>query len=214
MRLLSLLVVLGMLSGCATPIMNSQTIPVYSGKAPVMAAIAVTDHRSFIVNNNKKEWFEGIFRGAFGIPHSLARPGVFNEKPFALFLANKLKTSLEGAGANVLIVQVPKGTPAPDAIKRMTDSQTRVGLLVEIHQSRYDIGLLNPEYGYSFKLVVVSPSGQLIGQKAFHGMDQKIELSTKYNVFDMMSEIYKKKFESFLNDQDIKTALDAAVTIH
>ncbi len=40
-------------------------------------------------------------------------------------------------------------------------------------------------------------------------MDQGMELSTKYNLFDMMSEIYKKKFDGFLNEPDIKNALTA-----
>ena len=209
-RILAALFALALLSGCATPILKSETIPVYSDKSPATINVAVADHRPFILDGDKKEWFEGIMRGAFGIPHSLARPGEFEEKPFAFYLSTKLKDSLDGAGAQAVIVSIPKGTPLGQVIERVKDTNAGASLVVMMYQSRYDIGPFNPEYGYNFELIVVDTSGQPLGRKTFQSLDEGMALSTEHNLFDYMSGIYKKKFDVFLNDPEIKSALAAA----
>ena len=209
-RILAALFALALLSGCATPILKSDTIPVYSGKSPATIAIAVADHRSFIVDGDKEEWFEGIMRGAFGIPMSMGRVDEFKDKPFAFYLSTKLKDSMDGAGAKASIVKVPKGALVGQVIEKVRDAKTDAGLVVMMYQSRYDIGLNNPEYGYKFELIVVDASGKSLGRKTFEGMDQNMSLDTEYHLFDYMSDIYKKKFDIFLNDPEIKGALAAA----
>ena len=209
-RILAALFALTLLSGCATPILKSETIPVYSGQSPATIAIAVADHRPFIVDGDKEEWFEGIMRGAFGIPMSMSRMDEFKDKPFAFYLSTKLKDSLDGAGAKASIVQVAKGTPVGRVIEKVKDTKADAGLVVMILQSRYDLGPFNPEYGYEFELIVVDSSGKPLGRKTFEGMDQKMSLDNEYNLFDYMSDIYKKKFDIFLNDPEIKGALAAA----
>ena len=98
---------LALLSGCATPIPQEETVPVFSGKPTATVAVAVTDHRPFVLDGDKEEWFEGIFRGAFGIPYSLSRVDEWKEKPFALYLATKLKATLDGAGSKTSIISAP-----------------------------------------------------------------------------------------------------------
>ncbi len=209
-RICAALFALILLSGCATPILKSDTIPVYSGTPPATITVAVADHRPFILNGDKEEWFEGIMRGAFGIPLSMNRLDEFKDKPFAFYLSTKLKDSLEGAGAKASIITVAKGTPVAQVIEKVKDSKSGPGLVVMMFQSRYDIGPFNPEYGYNFELIVVGPSGKPLGRKTFEGMDEKMDLGAKYNLFDYMSDIYKKKFDVFLNDPEIKAALTAA----
>ena len=209
-RILAALFALTLLSGCATPILKSDTVPVYSGTSPSTINIAVADHRPVILDGDKKEWFEGIMRGAFGIPHSLSRIDEFKETPFAIYLSTKLKDSLDGAGARASIVTIPKGTPVGQVIEKVKDTNAGASLVVMMFQSRYDIGPFNPEYGYNFELIVVDATGETLGRKTFQGMDQNMALSESYNLFDYMSEIYKKKFDIFLNDPEIKGALAAA----
>ena len=83
-------------------------------------------------------------------------------------------------------------------------------LMVRNRIQNKDIGPFNPEYGYNFELIVVDATGETLGRKTFQGMDQNMALSESYNLFDYMSEIYKKKFDIFLNDPEIKGALAAA----
>lgn len=203
--------VLALLSGCATPLPKSETIPTFSGKPAATIGIAVVDYRPFILDGNKEEWFEGIFRGAFGIPHSLQRPGEFEKKPFALYVASKLRESLKNAGSNATVIEVPKGTSLqkviPDVMKAKADS----GLVVLMFQSRYDLGAFkNPEYDYNFELIVLDRNGKTLAHKTFSKVELGLELSDKYNLFDFMSKIYKEKLESFLNDPEIKNALTTA----
>ena len=134
----------------------------------------------------------------------------FKNKPFAFYLATKLKDSFDGAGAKASIIQIPKGTPFAKVIEIMKKSKVGVGLVVMMFQSRFYFGPFNQEYGYNFELIVLDPSGKPLDRKTFTGMDQNIELNTKYGWFDMMSEIYKNKFDAFLNDPKIKSALTAA----
>ncbi len=211
-RICAALFALTLLSGCATPILKSETIPVYSGKPPATVAVAVVDHRPFILNGNKEEWFEGISlgRGVLGYALRSTRMDEFKDKPFAFYLATKLKDSFDGAGAKASIIQIPKGTPFAKVIEIMKKSKVGVGLVVMMFQSRFYFGPFNHEYGYNFELIVLDSSGKPLDRKTFKGMDQNIELSTKYGVFDMMSEIYKNKFDAFLNDPKIKSALTAA----
>lgn len=209
-RLLATIMVLVFLSGCATPIPKSETIPVFSGKPTATIAIVVADHRSFILSGNKKEWFEGIFRSAYGIPLSLTRIDEFKEKPFAFYLASKLKESLDGAGSTATIIQVPKGSSVETIVDKIVKANVGSALAVIIHQSRYDIGAFSPEYGYHFELFVFDGSGRKLAQKSFQKMEKPIALSEKYNLFDFMSEMYKKRFDTFLNDPEIKSALTQA----
>ena len=206
------IVVLALLSGCATPIQRSETIPAFSGKPAATVGIAVVDYRPFILDGSKEEWFEGIMRGAFGIPHSLKRPGPSEGKPFAQYLASILQDSLNNAGSKATVIAVPKGTTRDKAINDVGNTKVDSGLVVMIFESRYDIGPANPEYGYRFELIVLNRQGKRLAQKTFREHEKGIKLSDRYNLFDMMSEIYKQKFESFLNDPEIKNALTAAAS--
>ena len=211
-RLRTVIFAVALLAGCATPIPKSETIPAFSGKPAATIAIAVVDYRPFILDGNKEEWFEGIFRGAFGIPHSLKRPGESEGKPFATYLASMLQDSLKNAGSKATVVEVFKGTALPKVINEVTSTKADAGLVVGMFQSRYDIGPANPEYAYKFDLIVLDKEGKKLANKTFQAMETGIELSDKYTLFDMMTGIYKQKFESFLNDPQIKNALTTADT--
>ena len=149
-------------------------------------------------------------RGGFGIPFSQGRSLDENKKPFAFYLATKIKEALDAAGAKSTIVKVPSGLSVPKVIERINESSPGVGLIVMMYQSRYDVAVFNPNYGYNFELIVVSSTGKPVGRKTFKAQENNMELSDKYDLFDMMAEIYKKNFDIFLNDPEIKNALTAA----
>ena len=203
--------VLALLSGCATPLPKSESIPAFSGKPPATVGIVVVDDRPFILDGSKEEWFEGIFRGAFGIPHSLQRPGESSGQPFAMFLSSKLQDSLKNAGSNASVIKVAKGTSLEKVIARVKNANVDSGLVVMMFQSRYDLGAFKtPEYGYHFELIVLDRDGKTLARKTFREVDLTLELSDKYNLFDYMTIIYRDKFKKFLNDPEIKSALTKA----
>jgi hypothetical protein len=123
-----------------------------------------------------------------------------------------LQDSLNNAGSKVTVIEVSKGTSLEKAVDDVRNAKADSGLVVMMFQSRYDIGLSNREYGYHFELIVLDRQGKTLARKTFRDLETKIELSSKYNLFDFMSEIYKRRFESFLNDAEIKNALTAAAS--
>jgi len=194
------------LSGCATPIDKTLLVPNYSGKVPESIAVAVVDKRPYVVSGNKKEWFEGIVRGAFGIPMSLERPGENKGKPFAHFLSLMIKSSLEKAGSKVSIIQVPKGASFETMVEKIREAKTDSGMAVTMRQSRYDAGL-DADYAYDFDVAILRKNGETISHESFTQPAQIVPLSDKYNLFDMYAQIYKEKFEMFINNQKIKQGL-------
>lgn len=199
-----------LLAACATPIPRSQTIPVYPVKPAGTTAVAVVDYRSFILSGNKEEWFEGIYRGAFGIPGSMPRNDEFERKPFTLYLATKLKESIENVGGKATIVTIPKGTSLADATAAVANAGADAGLLVMMYQSRYDTGPIDPEYSYYFDVVVLNRQGKTLVRKAFDGFEKDLEAPNIRTVFDWISVVYKRIFDKILNDVEIKDALASA----
>ncbi len=209
-RLIIAVFALALLSGCAVPILKKDTIPVYTGTPPSVIALAISDHRPFILNKDKEEWFEGIFRGGFGIPFSAPREDEFKEKPFAFYLATKLKEAFENAGSAATIISLPIGTDSDAIAERIGQANNGFALAVIIHQSRYDIGIFEPEYDYHFELFVIDGDGRKLAQKSFQDLEKPIDASEKYNLFDAMAEKYKMLFDSFLDSPEIKNALTIA----
>ena len=204
------LVVLVLLSACATPVQRSETIPTYPVKPAATTAIAVVDLRSFVLNGKRKEGHEGIIRGAFGIPGLSSRSDESGEKPFALYLAGILKESVENAGGKATIVTISKGTSLDDAVAAVAKSDSDAGILTMMHESRYDTGAVTPEYSYYFDVVVLDRKGKRLVQKKFNGFDKDLEYPNLYRVHDWSAVIYKQKFDAILNDPEIKKALMAA----
>lgn len=206
-RSIIILFLLVVVSGCAQDLPDSARIPVFEGKPAPEVAVGVTDHRTFILNNDKEEWFEGIVRGTFGIPMSLHRPGPEGEEAFALYLSGMIEESLEKAGSDVTVIALEKGQDAAQAIKKVTASG-KTGLIMLMRKSRYDVGFTS-DYQYDFVVYVTDAAGSIKIEKTFADFEKEIPASNKYNVFDMHTEIYKKTFDKILNDPEIKQALSA-----
>jgi hypothetical protein len=209
MKTFAAMAVLVALSACATPITKAEITPVYAGQAPENLNIAVVDHRSFILSGNKEEWFEGIMRGGFGIPMSLQRPGPKSGQPFALYLSSMLADAMVAAGSNVTIVPIAKGTKIDEAIGQSSIESNTQSIIFLMYKSRYDVGF-SAEYNHHFDVFVVNQNGEMLINKTFSRFDTDIPSSTKYNIFDMYSEIYKKVLDEILHDPDIATALAEA----
>ena len=205
-KLFGAMAVLVALSACATPISKAEITPVYAGQAPENLNIAVVDHRPFILSGDKREWFEGIMRGGFGIPMSLQRPGPESERPFALYVSSMLADAMVAAGSNVTIVPIAKGTKIDEAIRQSSIESNTRSIIFLMYQSRYDVGF-TAEYNHNFDVFVVNQNGETLINKTFRRFDTDVPLSTKYNVFDMYSEIYKKVLDEILDDPDIIKAL-------
>lgn len=204
-RRLAVLFVMAAVSGCAQDLPDSARVPHFTGKPATEVAVGITDHRSFILDSDKEEWFEGITRGSFGIPMSLQRPGDEGEKPFALYLSGMIKESLEKAGSQVTVVELEKGQNFQRAIAKVSESGKTSFVLLML-KSRYDIGFTS-DYQHHFLVAVADADGRVKVEKTFFDWEKEIPASNKYNVFDMHTEIYKMTLDKIINDPEIKLAL-------
>ncbi len=194
------------LSACAQPIPKSEITPVYNAAPPASVAIATTDHRSFILNGDKAPWFEGIMRGAYGIPNSLQRPGPKTGQPFAVYFWDMLASGLAEAGANTRVVTLPLGRTLEQAIDLLPPDPAERTIVIIMRTSRYDVGF-SAEYNFAYDVSVLGPDQTVLVTKTFARFDTQIPLSAKYNVFDMYAGIYKRRLDEILADREIVAAL-------
>jgi hypothetical protein len=68
------LLALFLLAGCATPVDKSEITPKLI-VAEKNLAVSVVEGRPYVLDGSKTPKFEGIVRGAFGIPMTVDRPG-------------------------------------------------------------------------------------------------------------------------------------------
>jgi hypothetical protein len=112
-------VVLGALfiSACAQPLPDNLRAPTFSGTLTQTVFVGTIDHRQFILNSNKKPWFEGLYQGGFGIPLNLRRPeDIGGGIPFSNYLSGMIGESLKNSGTPVEIVTIPPGTDIEKSI--------------------------------------------------------------------------------------------------
>ncbi|MEM7060938.1 MAG: hypothetical protein AAF557_25445 [Pseudomonadota bacterium] len=209
MKLLGVFILGSVLSACADPIPKSAITPVYKGQAPQKLSIGMTDQRSFILDGNKEEWFEGILHGAYGIPASLKRPGPKEGQPFTMYLSSMLADGLRTNGTNAPVVRIARGVSKADAVKTVIDAHGTPGIIFEIFQSRYSVAWTRAEYNFNYNVIIADQTGEIVLEKKFARFDTSIPLSDKYTIFDMYAEIYKMRLDEVLKDPEVVEALSS-----
>lgn len=206
LKSIALIALISILAACADPIPKELVTPEFSGNAPATLNVGMTDHRTFILSDDKEEWFEGIVRGGFGIPNSLERPGPLKGQPFAIYLSTMLADGLRSGDTEVAVIAVPKGTDTASAVQMVTAKEGAAGIVFKIVHSRYDIGF-SAEYNHHFDVTIADANGQVVLEKTFSRFDTDVPLSQKYNVFDMYAAIYKDRLDEILRDAEVLSAL-------
>ena len=206
-HLIALLGLVGFLGACAQKLPEELQYPKFSGTTAPVLSVGVTDKRDFIVNGDKEPWFEGIWHAAFGIPASPKRIGETEGKPFAYYLSTMIKSTFVKAGSDVTIVELPIGMSFDDAVEKLIN-RGQAGIVVVINKSRYAFWM-TAEYAYNFDIAIINQEGGIKVKKSFGRMDEKMPLSSTYNVFDMFTEIYTKRLQEIFDDPEIKEALES-----
>ena len=101
-------------------------------------------------------------RGGFGAPMSLKRPGPNSGQPFELYLSSMLSDAMVGAGSNVTIVPIAKGTSINEAIQQSSIASNTESIILLMYDSRYDAGF-SAEYNHNFDVFVVNKDGEVDG---------------------------------------------------
>ena len=200
------LLVTVLLVSCATPATRSDLTPTFSGLTSSHITIGVVDSRSYVISGDKEPWFEGIMRGAFGIPYTFNRPDRPPNETFADRIAQMLERTFTDAGSQVTVVRLARGSTQPAARGKLKPHTKDVALLIRIHDSRFDAGGFSFDYPYHFQLSVLDPEGNTLAQASVQGRDAHTP-SSKYNVWDMYGVVYRNKLEQLLVKPEIQLAI-------
>ncbi|WP_417793585.1 hypothetical protein [Terasakiella pusilla] len=194
------------LAACAQKLPPELQNPTFHSQNVSNLSVGVTDHRDFILSKDKEPWFEGIMHGPFGVPMGLKRVGPTEGRPFAYYLSTMLQASFVKSGVDVAIIELPMGLSIENAIQKLLEAG-RPGIIVKVNKSRYAFWM-SADYQSDFDIVVVDREGRIQVQKNFAQWDEKIPLSSSYNVFDMFTAIYTKELQKVLDDPQVKAAIE------
>ena len=202
----SLLAVL-LLGGCATPVDKSEITPKLYSNADKNIALAVIEARPYVITGNKTPKFEGIVRGGFGVPLTVDRPNRPAEERFVDYLAGMIKDGMEQAGAKVTVLAVPVNASLEDTLAKMAPTGASRYVVLRVVESNWDMGGISGmlAYKYDFSLFVAGPGKQTQGKTL--AANEANKASDKYNVFDMHSVRYREILETMFADPAIKSAL-------
>ena len=203
------LIMAAVLGGCATPIERSQATPKLYSIPEKSIALAVIEARPYVVSGNKTPKFEGIVRGAFGIPHTLNRPNRPSEERFVDMLAGLVKDGLTDAGVKVEIIAMPVGAPLQATVKQISEGNAPRYVVIHVLESNWDAGGISGNFLYKYDFwIYVGRSGNAQTEgKQFLAIESN-KASDKYNVFDMHSVRYKQIIESMFADPMIRKFLE------
>lgn len=194
-----------LLTGCATPATKREITPSVAKGGVKEIVLAVADRRAYVLSKEKTEKFEGLLRGGFGIPLTVDRPNRPADDRFVDLLAQVIRDGFAEAGAKVVVVKVPIGTSIDDAFKKMSEQKGERYLLILVTDSRWDV-FMTYHYDFGFDLIVRGPDGKTLTTRNFTGRVTG-NASDKYNLWDMVSILYKEQLEKAFADPSVRKAL-------
>jgi hypothetical protein len=203
-----LLIAAGVLGGCATPIERSDATPKLYAVPEKSVSLAVLEARPYVLSGTKTPKFEGIVRGAFGVPLTLNRPKRPEEERFVDLLADVVKNGLTDAGVKVEVTAMPVGASLQDTLKKMAEGSASRYVVIRVLESNWDAGGISGNFLYKYDFGIYIARRGIDGQtmKEFTANESN-KASDKYNVFDMHSVRYKEIIESMFADPTIRQAL-------
>ena len=103
-----------LLSGCATPLTESDRTPQLAERPHGSIAIGVLDHREDVLSGKHKDTWEGLGHGVYGIPYfHHTRSGL----PMAIYLAEMIDRAVRQSHGAASIVRLAPGESVEKAKK-------------------------------------------------------------------------------------------------
>ena len=130
-------------------------------------SVGVQDHRPYVINHDKEEYFVGIQRGAFGIPGSLITQST---RPLTEDMTGVLVKSLANTGATAIPMTI---TPAMDmgSILQMARSQQSDKIVLLTLQDWETDTFHSTDLIYNVSMTIFDSQGHEIAKKQLHGKD-------------------------------------------
>lgn len=199
-----------LLAGCAAQMPKSEATPKLYASVDNSVALAVLEHRPYVLSANKEPAYEGLVRGAFGEVHTIYRPNRPEGERFIDQIANVVRDGLAQEGVKVSVVGMPLGASLEDALAKLGQTDARRYIVIDIAECNWEWGmaLMTSTWKYDFGVTVAGPAGFQTRNKRFTDVDtSKLPKPESYNVFDNYSIHYRRVIESMFNDPSIRQAL-------
>lgn len=205
----SFLATVALLAGCATPVPKSEITPKLYGSLDNRVALAVLEHRPYVLSGNKEPTYEGLIRGGFGTVHTVYRPNRPEGERFVDQIANLVRDGLAQEGVQVSVVGMPLGASVEDALAKLGQTSARRYIVIDIAECNWEFGmaLMTSIWKYDFDVSVAGPAGFKTQSKRFSDVDTAKLPNGSYTVFDNYSIHYRRVIESMFNDPQIRQAL-------
>jgi len=197
------------LAGCATPAPKSEITPKLYGSVDNNVALAVLEHRPYVLSGNKEPTYEGLVRGGFGEVHTVYRPNRPEGERFVDQIASLVRDGLTQEGVKVSVVGMPLGASLEDALAKLGQTGARRYIVIDIAECNWEWGmaLMTSTWKYDLDVSVAGPAGFNTRSKRFSDVDTSKLPNGSYTVFDNYSLHYRRVIESIFNDPLIRQAL-------
>lgn len=190
-------------SGCVTPLTDADRTPTVSKAPQGSLAIGVLDRREKIVSGGKKDTWEGLGHGVYGIPyyhHTRSR------LPVATYLAQMIARGFEARNARASVVKLPPASLVETSKAQLSSAGADRKLLVVLKNWYVDYGNTSIELFYDADVTVLDASGAQLAFKNFEGSEvTEFGLMTSY--YDQIEKAHKKRLQAILSDYAIASAL-------
>lgn len=193
------------ITGCAS--FNSPALvkPQVNSKIKTPTAIAVVDHRPYVIDGDKQPNFEGLNRAAVGIPYS-EKTG--NEENLSDYIGLILKSGLLASNSDINLISTQHTDSNSDVEKTLLASAENY-LYIELVEMKYDFqAAFNAKVHYDVNMKYLDGTSKQVFSKNFSGAESFSKFSSgKNQIRNNVQNIYKGLIESILNDPDFQQFL-------
>jgi hypothetical protein len=205
MKILIILFICLTLNGCVTLPDYGQIVPNVSVRTKERLSVGVLDHRPYILNHDKEEYFIGIQRGGFGIPISLQTP---TAKPLAEDMTNALVNALKNTGTTVNSIKITPTTDMNSVLQIAKSQQSEKVIILTLQNFKTDTYQAT-DFIYDLSLSIFDLQGHELATKRVQGTDNlgRDMLTPQSIVTKFAPQAFQKKLEELFNG-DISVVLN------
>ena len=168
-------------------------------------ALAVLDHRPYVLSGDKGPPFVGTQRDGYGIPFNV---NTKSGSPLAEDFSKSLAQSLTAKGYKVEELKLAHTVSTDDAIKRAVGTGAERSVILEFTEWKSD-QLQNAALYYALSLNIYDKSGVALAQNSVSGRD-----NIDSNYFEGADEIapsaFRQKMTQLFGKPEVQTAFAAA----
>lgn len=172
-------------------------------------ALAVVDHRPYVMSGDKDPSFVGLQRSGFGIPFDV---NTQSGRPLASDFGQSISQALSARGYVVEELDLDHTTPTDTAARQAVATGAERSIILEITEWKTDTAARAALY-YALSLDVYDRRASRLGHEQISGRDNLggsfWDLDPAASAAEVAREAFKRKMVLLFNDPDIKPALVA-----